>query len=116
MDLGLRADVDALRGLIENQDPRLGREPARQGNLLLVAAGQTASGRLRAGALDREVAHEVFRQRLLGGGTQPCAGKQFPVHRHGHVFRNGHLEHDAVASAILRHVGDTVVYGVLRRK
>src|SRR5581483_7113413 len=38
VDLALRADVDALRRLVEDQQPRPGREPPREGNLLLVAA------------------------------------------------------------------------------
>ena len=34
------ADVDALRRLVEDEDLRLGRQPARQRDLLLVAAGE----------------------------------------------------------------------------
>src|SRR4051794_10073765 len=38
VDLGLRADVDAARRLVDDEDLRLGREPLRQHDLLLVAA------------------------------------------------------------------------------
>ena len=38
VDLGLRADVDAARRLVDDQHLRLGREPLREHDLLLVAA------------------------------------------------------------------------------
>src|SRR6266511_2092664 len=38
--LALRADVDSLRRLVENQDARFGEEPTREHDLLLVAAGE----------------------------------------------------------------------------
>ena len=42
VDLRLRADVDALRRLVEDDHRRLGRQPPRQRDLLLVAAGEVA--------------------------------------------------------------------------
>ena len=42
LDLGLGADVDAAGRLVEDQQPRLGDQPAGQQHLLLVAAGQVA--------------------------------------------------------------------------
>ena len=41
-DLGVRAHVDAARRLVEDQEFRLRRQPARQNDLLLVAAGKLA--------------------------------------------------------------------------
>src|SRR6516165_12726722 len=38
IDLGLGADIDATRRLVENQDPWRGRKQPRQQHLLLVAA------------------------------------------------------------------------------
>ena len=40
VDLRLGADVDAARRLVEDEQHRLPRQPARQHDLLLVAAGQ----------------------------------------------------------------------------
>ena len=40
VDFRLRSDVDALRRLVENQERRLRRQPARQRHLLLIAARQ----------------------------------------------------------------------------
>ena len=42
LDLGLGADVDAARGLVEDQDLRVRRQPAGEDDLLLVAAAQVA--------------------------------------------------------------------------
>ena len=46
VDLGLGADVDALRRLVEDQHARLRRQPAGQRDLLLVAAGEVADRRV----------------------------------------------------------------------
>ena len=40
LDLGLGADVDAARRLVEDQQPRLGDQPAGEQHLLLVAAAE----------------------------------------------------------------------------
>ena len=50
VDLVLRADVDAARRLVEDQDLAVPREPLRDDDLLLVAAGQVLDdlGRRRA--------------------------------------------------------------------
>ena len=40
VNLELGADVDALRRLVEQQDARVGRQPLRRDDLLLIAAAQ----------------------------------------------------------------------------
>ena len=52
VDLGLGADVDAARRLVEQQDLRTRGDPAADDRLLLVAAGEAAgsAGRSRAAA------------------------------------------------------------------
>ena len=51
VDLGLGADVDAARRLVEEQDPRAGHDPAADDRLLLVAAAEVArsAGRSSSG-------------------------------------------------------------------
>ena len=49
VDLDLGADVDAAGRLVEDQEPRLRRQPLRQHDLLLVAARQGADQLLDAG-------------------------------------------------------------------
>ena len=48
LDLGLRADVDAARRFVEDQQFRVHREPARQQHLLLIAARELADCLIRA--------------------------------------------------------------------
>ncbi len=55
VDLGLGADVDPARRLVEQENFRLDQEPACQDALLLVSAGQTRDGDGPAGCLDREL-------------------------------------------------------------
>ena len=65
LDLGLGADVDAACRLVENQQLRIGAEPARQQHLLLVAAGELADLLLDARGLDGETFHELVDNRAL---------------------------------------------------
>src|SRR5207244_13089684 len=46
VQLGLRGDIDALRGLVENQDRRTRRQPAPERHLLLIAAAQRVDRRV----------------------------------------------------------------------
>ena len=52
VDLVLGADVDALGRLVEQEHARVDRQPARQHDLLLVAAAQPVGRRLDARRLD----------------------------------------------------------------
>ena len=54
LDLRLGADVDAARRLVEDQQLRVHREPAREQHLLLVAAGELADRLIGPGAFDAE--------------------------------------------------------------
>ena len=78
-DLLARADVDALRRLVEQQQPRLGLQPLREQRLLLVAA---ARARRRA-ATGRSAA------RRTRPSARPCVASHPPP-----------VEHDAVEVAV----------------
>ena len=56
LDLGLRADVDAARRIVEEQHPRLEAQHAGQQDLLLVAAGQLADPLVGTRRLDPQPA------------------------------------------------------------
>ena len=51
MDLGLGADVDALRGFIEEHDARLERQPFAEHDLLLISAAECRDRRFDGQAL-----------------------------------------------------------------
>ena len=65
LDLGLGADVDAARRLVEDQQPRCGGQPAREQHLLLVAAGEVADERVGVGRPDVERLDVALRQLVL---------------------------------------------------
>ena len=70
-DLGLRADVDAARRLVEQQHPRLGEQRLAEHDLLLVAAAQRGDRRAGPLRLDRDVAHHRSTARALRARPTP---------------------------------------------
>ncbi len=60
LNLGLGADVDAARRLVEDQQLRIGAEPSREQDLLLIAAGKLANLLFGARSLDGETLHEAI--------------------------------------------------------
>ena len=59
VDLGARADVDAARRLVDDQQPRLHRQPFGEQHLLLVAARQIADDLVHARRRDAQLVDEV---------------------------------------------------------
>ena len=73
VDVGLRADVDALRRLVEHEHPWRAAEPAGHHDLLLVAARQLADDRLAARRAHVELVDPHLGVLLLGALAQPTA-------------------------------------------
>ena len=106
VDFGLGADVNAARRLVEDQDFRLRSQPARQDDLLLVAAGKLADL-----LFERRCAHA---QRLDEAGRDPPL--QAPAHevkaadlgqdRQRRVFQHAADQHQSLALAILGRKAD----------
>src|SRR5690606_33365493 len=57
VNLLLRTDIKAARRMVEDEHTRTGGHPAREYDLLLVAAGQLATGDIRSRRLDPELAN-----------------------------------------------------------
>ena len=74
MDRLDRADVDALRRLLGDDQPRAAGQLASELNLLLVAARKRAGERVLAGAADVEAADQV-----AGAPAGGADGKQRPA-------------------------------------
>ena len=70
LDLGLRADVDAARRIVEEQHPGLEAQDARQQDLLLIAAGQLADPLVGTRRLDPQAAHQAPRR------GRPACGRE----------------------------------------
>ena len=106
VNLLLRADVDAARGLIQKQDPRLdGERPADQ-HLLLVAAAQRAY--LRAWACEPHVQslHHVSRVAGLSGQTENSPTGEPTQIRDCGVLADGAVGEQPLRLPVLRHIGD----------
>ncbi len=115
VDLGLGANIDAARRLVHDEDARRGFEPLTQHDLLLVAAGELPHHLRRAARPHAELLDRV------GGaaGSVPTLMKMPFVtlcsEAMGVVLRDGHRAHEALEAAVLRHIGDAQVAGLLGR-
>ncbi len=69
LDLGLGADVDAAGGLVEDQQARLGDQPAGQQHLLLVAAGEVAHRHVGVRRPDAQAPARTVRPARPAGGA-----------------------------------------------
>ncbi len=91
----LAGDVDAARGLVEDQQARLGGQPARHQALLLVAARQRADGRVDAGALLMPSARDA----AVGAARVCCCARELAPQAHARLQR----QHDVLAHRQLGH-------------
>ena len=73
IDFFLRADIDAARRLVEQQQLRREAEPLAEHDLLLVAAGKIAHGHAIAGRLDAHAVDHVGGDAVLGGRIEEAA-------------------------------------------
>src|SRR6056297_6026 len=114
VDLALRADVDAARGLVQDQDPGIAQQDLGDDQLLLVAAGQLAGEGVQAADAD-VVAIDGLAQRGPLGGTIDQRMRE-PLERlQGEVLVQTHLRDQAFALAVLGEVGDAGPVRVLGR-
>jgi hypothetical protein len=64
VDLRLGPDVDAARGLVQDEDPAARGQPAREDDLLLVAAGEARRREVEAGSAHAQLRELVRDQRF----------------------------------------------------
>ena len=108
LDLGLGADVDAARRLVEDEQPGRGGEPAREQHLLLVAAREVAHERVGVAGTDVERLDVRWRQlvlALLRDRAEPAA---VGLQRQRDVVAHGEVADDALVAAVLRGERDAV--------
>ena len=94
-------DVDAARGLIQDQHARMRGEPARDDGLLLVAARELADGSLDAGSLHAERRHQLLRDLSLLGQRQEFAEPHARLQCERDVFAHRQFGDDAAVLAVL---------------
>ena len=105
VDLGARADVDALRRLVGDEDRRLGEHRARHHDLLLVAAGERRDGRLERRRLDRQLGELALDGVDLAAPAHERACLEPVERRQRGVLAHVQVDHQALGQAVGRHVG-----------
>ena len=116
VDLVLGAHVDAARRLVEDEhlQARLG-QPARQDDLLLVAAGQQADLLLTVRGLDAQLLDEVVGAlRLLAVAQEHAGGEAVAAAADVDVLSHRRVRQDALLLAVLRAQHDAGGDGVGR--
>ena len=114
MDLDLGADVDAARRLVDDEDLGPQREPARQHDLLLIAARELTRRLIRARHADRQELAEFVDQRVLALLVDEPPAADLVLRGDRHVGANGEAEEQSLLLAVLRDEADAVRHRVAR--
>ena len=91
LDLGLGADVDAAGRLVEDEHVGLGRQPAAEQHLLLVAARQVAHPGLRVRRPDAQFGDVLVDDLVLLAAGQPSHPAAPGLHREHEVLAHGEV-------------------------
>ena len=103
VDLGLGADVDAARRLVEQQHARARAQPLREHDLLLVAARELPRALVRARGADGQPLALLLERRALARGRQPAARRDRGEVGERRVGPHREQEHEALGLALLGH-------------
>ena len=100
IDLAPRADVDAARRLLEDQELDAVDQPARDADLLLVAAGERAHLLLGPAGADAEQVDPALGLRGLRGARHEEAVDVAVEERRDHVLAHAEVADDPLALAV----------------
>ena len=103
VDFNFRADIDAARGLVEEDDLRLGHERFAEHDFLLIAAGEFAGDGFEAGRFDAERAEGVIVLLELAARIDEAGTGQARGRGEREVESDGLVEHGAVPAAVFAH-------------
>src|ERR1044071_4916397 len=112
--LRLRAHVDALRRLVDDEHLRSSQKPTRQGDLLLVAAGERGDGDVDGRRLHAEPARVVAGNLALALKVDPRAAGDLVERGERDVRADLHVEDDPVPAPVFGQVGDAAPDGLAR--
>ena len=106
LDLGLGADVDAARRVVEDEQPRGGGEHAGEQHLLLVAARELGELLVGSRGLDAQPVDELLGDAPLVGADEQAAAGQPRQDRERDVVLDRQRGDDALGLAVLGDEGD----------
>src|SRR5271156_1698110 len=100
MNLGFRGDVNTLRWFVQDQNLGSDRKPARQCNLLLIAARESANIHVRRGRFHSELPDILFGEVIFFPTTEPAKTRDAPQTREADIGKNRHLQYDPMLPAV----------------
>ena len=113
MHFDFRADVDAARRFVDDEDFRPQREPARQNDLLLISAGKIARGLIGAGHANAEAPAELVDEFvLLALVDEPPRTADLAVGGDRHVGADREAQEQRLRLAVLGHEADAVCHRI----
>src|SRR5437763_11452117 len=115
LDFALRAHVNAARRLVEDEELRVLAEPAREQNLLLVAARKLTNLLLRARSLDAEPTHIILDHLVLPRARDDAHPRHLGQRRQRQVLAHGEFGDDALGLAVFGEEGQAGFNRVARR-
>src|SRR5690606_35812009 len=101
IDFGACADVDAARRLIEKQHRAAVHEPAREQDLLLVAAGERGGRTVGIGRSQLEARDLLFRDPALTALVEPSALGHLSERRQCDVLEDRLAQYEPLRLALL---------------
>src|SRR5690349_8750210 len=103
MDLRLRTDVHAACRLVENENARVRRQPARENDLLLVPARKSSDGRVKAWCTHAQFREIGLRELSLLRSPNESSTRQTVENWQRRVLQAAFTQHEALSLAIFRH-------------
>ena len=107
VDRKLGADVDPLRGFIEDQDPSVGQQPTGDDHLLLIAAGQVLDGLVLGPARKFQLARQSLGFGVFPPQVQEPEGGEFGQAGAGNIRPPVEVEEQPVGLAVFRDQRET---------
>ncbi len=115
MHLGLGADVDSARRLVNDEEPRVRREPLGEDDLLLVASGQRGYREVLRSGLHLESTRPLLCGRALTPPVDDAEASQLLAQRESRVAGDREVHDETLLSAVLRNESHPGVDGGLGR-
>ena len=114
MDLGLGADVNAARGLVQDEDTRLRGEPLGQHHLLLISTRQAGDHRVETRGPYAKLVEQRGRLVPFARPIDPAEPRQQPQRRQRRIAQGAFRKHQTLPLAVFRNEADAVVDGLSR--
>src|SRR5262249_9824450 len=112
LDLGLGADIDAARRLVEDEQLGIHAEPAGEQDLLLIAAGELPDLLVPPRGLDVQPGDEPVDDRALARLIDDARTRQPGEQRKRQVLPHGHVRYDSLDLAVLGTEAEPVRNGI----